>query len=689
MPAEDTRRRRLLGWQALRVAHITGLVNVLSSLGFSVPDAVRRALGRQKEAPILKSVLDKRRLSASDAADIYGVPTWSGGYFQVGAGGLMQVVTGDHERAALPEIIEALRERGLSLPLILRFPQILENRLERLNRAFGEARTKFGYEGHYQGVFPIKVNQRRVVVETLAEVGARFRTGVEAGSKAELALCLVQDIHPEALLCCNGFKDDDFIRLALWGRRLGKNVVITLEKYTELERVLRISEEMGIRPALGLRYKLHAQGSGQWEDSGGDNAKFGLSTSEMISVTERLRERGMLDTLVMVHCHVGSQVTDIRKIRSAVREAAQTYVELRELGVAIQYLNVGGGLAVDYDGSKTSFYASANYGLQEYADTVVYTVLETCQQAEVPHPTIVSESGRALTAHHALVVLPVIDVVGPTKAAVALPDLEGEPHALVADMRELLATVSIKNYREVFYDAASNKDTMHSLFDLGYLSILERAHIENLYNRILAKIARIIRDLDYVPDDFEDLPKLLADKYICNFSLFQSLPDHWAIGALFPITPLSRLDEPPTRDATLVDISCDSDGKIEKFIDLRDVKATLRLHELRADEPYYLGIFLTGAYQDVLANSHNLFGRVNEAHVRVSEDGFTVERLVNGQKARRVIENMGYEAPQLRSWLLEEAEEAKADGRLTAEEAEALVSTYNAELVGYTYLEDI
>ncbi|ADI13223.1 biosynthetic arginine decarboxylase [Truepera radiovictrix] len=637
----------------------------------------------------MKSVLDKRRLSASDAADLYGVPTWNGGYFQIGAGGLMEVVTGERERVPLPDIIAELRERGVSLPLILRFPQILENRLERLNRAFAEAREKFGYESHYQGVFPIKVNQRRVVVETLAEAGARFRTGVEAGSKAELALCLVQDIHPEALLCCNGFKDDDFIRLALWGRRLGKNVVITLEKFTELARVLRISEEMGIRPALGLRYKLHAQGSGQWEDSGGDRAKFGLSTSEMLSVTQSLRERGMLDTLVMVHCHVGSQVTDIRKIRTAVREAAQTYVELRELGVEIRYLNVGGGLAVDYDGSKTSFYASANYGLQEYADTVVYTVLETCQQASVPHPVLVSESGRALTAHHALLVLPVIDVVGPTKTAVTLPPLEGEPHTLVADMRELLETLSVKNYREVFYDAASNKDTMHSLFDLGYLSITERAHVEELYNRILAKIARIIRDLDYVPDDFEDLPKLLADKYICNFSLFQSLPDHWAIGALFPIVPLSRLDEPPTRDATLVDITCDSDGKIEKFIDLRDVKATLRLHEVRKGEPYYLGVFLMGAYQDVLANAHNLFGRVNEAHVRVSEDGFTVERIVNGQKARRVIENMGYEAPQLRAWLFEEAEEARAEGRLSAEEAEALVATYNAELVGYTYLEDI
>ena len=630
--------------------------------------------------------LDKR-FKASDAAELYGVPNWSGGYFEVGKRGEMNV-TLDGMKAPLLEMIREFREAGHALPLILRFPQILEDRLARLNGAFRTATEKFDYQNHYQGVFPVKVNQRRVVLETLAEAGARYRTGVEAGSKAELALCLVQDLHPEALLCCNGFKDEDFVRLALWGRRLNKNVVITLEKYTELGRVLKVSREMGIRPALGLRFKLHAQGSGKWEDSGGDNAKFGLSTGEMIAATEKLRELGMLDTLKMVHCHVGSQVTDIRKVRAAVREAAQTYVELRELGVEVEYLNVGGGLAVDYDGSGTSFHASANYGLQEYADTVIYTILETCQEAGVPHPIVVSESGRALTAHHAVLVLPVIDAVGPTQVAVTLPALPEGAHTLVRDMRELLETVTLKNYREVFNDAVGNKDTMHSLFDLGYLSILERAHIETLYYQTLSKIGRIVRDLDYVPEDIEDLPKLLADKYICNFSLFQSLPDHWAIGALFPIMPLHRLDERPTRDATLVDISCDSDGKIDKFIDLRDVKATLPLHRLNG-EPYYLGVFLAGAYQDVLANSHNLFGRVNEAHIRLTPEGFVTERVVNGQKARRVIENMGYEAPELRGWLVEEAEEAMANGTLSRPDAEALLSKYSAELVGYTYLEDI
>ncbi|MBS3934398.1 MAG: biosynthetic arginine decarboxylase [Truepera sp.] len=635
-------------------------------------------------------VLNTDRFTTADAAELYGVPYWSNGYFHIGQDGRLRVTLRDEDvSVALLDVIDDLKRDERALPLILRFPQILESRLTRLNDAFHEAIGKFEYQSHYQGVYPIKVNQRRVVVETIAEYGARYKTGLEAGSKAELALCLVQDTHPEALLCCNGFKDDDFIRLALWGRRLGKNVVLTLEKYSELERVLRLSREVGVRPAIGVRFKLHARGSGQWEDSGGDDAKFGLNATEIIGVVRRLQELGLIDTLLMLHCHVGSQVTDIRKIRNAVREAAQTYVELQELGARLRYLNVGGGLAVDYDGSKTTFHASANYGLQEYADTVVYEILETCNETATPHPVVVTESGRALTAHHAVIVLPVIDAIGPTREPMALPPLPEEPHTLVGDMQELLETAGIKNYREVYHDAVGNKETMHSLFDLGYLSLVERAHIEHLYNRVLAKIRRIIKDLDYVPEEFENLPRLLADKYVCNFSVFQSLPDHWAIGALFPIVPLGRLNERPTRDTTLVDISCDSDGKVSKFVDLRDVKDTLSLHELNG-EPYYLGVFLTGAYQDVLANTHNLFGRVNEAHLRLTGVGsYELTRFVSGQKARRVIENMGYEAPELREWLKQDIREAQAQGSLGEEEAESALELYSNELIGYTYLEQV
>ncbi len=625
----------------------------------------------------------------SDAEELYGIPNWSNGYFAVSPEGELTVSAKGSSPVSLRGIVEELRAEGRSVPMILRFPDVLEDRIDRVNEAFAAAIAEAGYQGRYQGVFPIKVNQRRVVVETVAEYGGAYHTGLEAGSKAELALALAQEAHPDALLCCNGFKDDDFIRLALWGRKLGRNVIITLEKYSELDRVLRISREMGVRPALGARFKLHARGSGQWEASGGDDAKFGLTATELLNVARRLQEAGLVEALELLHCHVGSQLTDIRRIRVAVREAAQAYVELAEMGVGVRYLDVGGGLAVDYDGSKTSFYVSANYGLREYADTVVYTVMEACQEWEVAQPTLVSESGRALTAHHAVLVMPVIDAMGPTRESLPLPPIEGELHSLIKDMRDLLAGITVKTYREVYNEAVSSKDTMHSLFDLGYLSLLERAHFENLFNRILMRVARVVEGLDYVPEEFEALPRQLADKYVVNFSLFQSLPDHWAIHALFPIVPLSRLDERPTRNATLVDISCDSDGKIDKFIDLRDVLHTLPVHELRRGEPYYLGAFLTGAYQDVLANAHNLFGRVNEAHVRLGADGHRIERFINGQKARRVIENMGYETPLLHASLARRADACAADGTLSADERQELLELYDRELVGYTYLESL
>ena len=624
----------------------------------------------------------------ADATELYNVDAWSSGYLRVGDDGHLRVRV-DGAEAALSDIVAKIQAEGRPLPTILRFPQILEDRLARVNGAFEQVIAEAGYRGAYQGVYPIKVNQRRVVVETLAEAGARWRTGLEAGSKAELALILVQDTHPAALIQCNGFKDDDFVRLALWGRKLGKNVTITLEKVGELERVLRIARELDVEPAIGVRFKLHARGSGAWESSGGDDAKFGLTASELLAVADRLRREGLGHTLTMLHTHVGSQVTDVRKIRVAVREAAQTYVELVESGVTPAYLNLGGGLAVDYDGSKTTFHASANYGLREYAEALVYTVMEVCDEAGTPHPTLVTESGRALTAHHSVVVAPVIDVIGRTRDPVALPPLPDDPHALVGDMEELLGDVTVKTYRQVYNEAVSNKDTMHQLFDLGYLSLVERAHIERLYNRVLERIQKVIAGLDYVPEELEDLSTWLADTYVVNFSVFQTLPDHWAIGALFPIVPLARLNERPTRRATLADISCDSDGKITKFVDLRDVAATLPVHEIRADEPYLLGFCLTGAYQDVLANAHNLFGRVAEAHVRIGADGeIAIERFVGGQKARRVIENMGYETEELLAWLGQEIGEAEAAGSpLRADEEAALRELYGHELVGYTYFE--
>jgi arginine decarboxylase len=641
-----------------------------------VPTSQRRRL----RAPLEKL----KRYTAKDAEETYLVPHWAAGFFRVGEDGHLEVTPEGNggPSASLYEIVTDLRDEGRPLPVMLRFPQILEARVVELNEAFRRAIHKYGYRGNYQGLFPVKVNQRRMVVETIAQAGKPYLHGLEAGSKAELALILAQDLHKDALIACNGFKDDDFIRLALMGKKLGKNVVITLEKFAELGRVMRIARELGVEPAIGIRYKLKTKGSGQWEESGGEAAKFGLTTPEIMKTVDLLAEAGMLGTISMLHSHIGSQVTDIRRIKQAVREIAQTYVQLRKLGAPVRYLNLGGGLAVDYDGSKTAFYASANYSLSEYAEDLVYVTKEICDGHGEPHPTLVTESGRAITAYHSVLVLEVVDTIKPPgEDKVEEPE---DVHPVVKDMFDLARSISAKNYREVYHDAFSNKDTLQNLYDLGLISLRDRALAESLFYQIARKTLKFALELDYPADELEDLQKMLADKLVCNFSLFQSLPDSWAIKQLFPIVPLSRLDERPTREATLVDITCDSDGKFDRFIDLHDVRNTLPVHEIRPGEPYYLGVFLTGAYQDVLGMNHNLFGRIGEAHVRVDADGYEIERFVVGEKARRVIEKMGYEEGEL----AEAVEKLVRSSRLTPAEKGAFMEQYARELVGYTYLED-
>ncbi len=626
-----------------------------------------------------------RRFSPKEAEEIYLVPYWGAGFFRVGRKGELEVTPLGPEgpAASLQEIVEALRDEGRPLPLVLRFPQILEARVRDLNEAFLEAMAKYGYQGTYRGVYPVKVNQRRLVLETVARAGRPYHLGLEAGSKPELALILAQDLSPEALITTNGFKDDDFVRLALMGRKLGRNVVITLEKFAELSRVVRLSKELGVKPLLGIRYKLKAKGAGQWEASGGENAKFGLTTPEIVRAVEVLREEGLLDTLVMLHAHIGSQVTDIRKVKQAVREAAQTYVQLRKLGAPLQYLNLGGGLAVDYDGSKTNFYASANYTLSEYAENLVYVTKEVVEAQGEPHPILVTESGRAITAYHEVLVLQVIDVIAPPGEARPSPP-PPEAHPLVKELWESLQSLTPKNFQEVYHDAFADKETLQTLYDLGLVSLRDRALAEEIFYHIARRVQAIAQNLPYVPDELEDLEKLLADKLVCNFSVFQSLPDAWAIHQLFPVVPLSRLLEPPTRRATLVDISCDSDGKMDRFIDLHDVRQTLPVHPVRPGEPYYLGVFLVGAYQDVLGSNHNLFGQVGEAHVRVEEEGFAIERFVGGETAERVIEKMGFTARELMLGV----ERLVRQSRLSPAEKGAFLERYARELQGYTYLED-
>ena len=626
-----------------------------------------------------------KRFSSKEAEEVYLVPYWGAGFFRVGEDGELEVTPLGPKgpSASLLEIVEALRDEGRPLPLVLRFPQILEARVRELNEAFLQAMKKYGYQGGYRGVYPVKVNQRRLVLETVAKAGRPYHYGLEAGSKPELALILAQDLSQEALITTNGFKDDDFVRLALMGKKLGRNVVITLEKFAELPRVLRLSREVGVRPSLGIRYKLKAKGAGQWEASGGENAKFGLTTPEIVRAVEILKEEGLLDTLVMLHAHIGSQVTDIRRIKAAVREAAQTYVQLRKLGAPLRYLNLGGGLAVDYDGSKTNFYASANYTLEEYAEDLVYVTKEVVEAHGEPHPILVTESGRAVTAYHEVLVLEVIDVITPPGEKRPLPPGQ-EAHPLVKELWESLESLSPKNFREVYHDAFADKETLQTLYDLGLVSLKDRALAEEIFYHIARRVYAIAQELPYAPDELEDLEKLLADKLVCNFSIFQSLPDAWAIHQLFPIVPLSRLQEPPTRRATLVDISCDSDGKIDRFIDLHDVRHTLPVHPVRPGEPYYLGVFLVGAYQDVLGSNHNLFGQVGETHVVVDEEGFAIERFVAGETAEKVIEKMGFTARELMLGV----ERLVRQSRLSPAEKGAFLERYARELQGYTYLED-
>jgi arginine decarboxylase len=626
-----------------------------------------------------------KRFSPKEAEEVYLVPYWGAGFFRVGEDGELEVTPLGPKgpSASLLEVVEALRDEGRPLPLVLRFPQILEARVRELNEAFLKAMKKYGYQGGYRGVYPVKVNQRRLVLETVARAGRPYHHGLEAGSKPELALILAQDLSQEALITTNGFKDDDFVRLALMGKKLGRNVVITLEKFAELPRVLRLSRELGVKPSLGIRYKLKAKGAGQWEASGGENAKFGLTTPEIVRAVEILKEEGLLEALVMLHAHIGSQVTDIRRIKAAVREAAQTYVQLRKLGAPLRYLNLGGGLAVDYDGSKTNFYASANYTLEEYAEDLVYVTKEVVEAHGEPHPILVTESGRAVTAYHEVLVLEVIDVITPPGEKRPAPPGQ-EAHPLVKELWESLESLSPKNFREVYHDAFADKETLQTLYDLGLVSLKDRALAEEIFYHIARRVYAIAQSLSYAPDELEDLEKLLADKLVCNFSIFQSLPDAWAIHQLFPITPLNRLQEPPTRRATLVDISCDSDGKIDRFIDLHDVRHTLPVHPVRPGEPYYLGVFLVGAYQDVLGSNHNLFGQVGEAHVVVDEEGFAIERFVAGETAEQVIEKMGFTARELMLGV----ERLVRQSRLSPAEKGAFLERYARELRGYTYLED-
>jgi len=620
--------------------------------------------------------------------ELYNLEGWGEEYFTVNDSGHMVLrPPGTPEPGIdLKELVDEVVERGIGPPLLLRFSELIRARVEELHEAFQRAIDEYGYHGGYRGVYPIKVNQDRYLVENLLESGRPYHFGLEAGSKPELLAVMAMLEDEDALIVCNGYKDEEYVETALLASRLGRKLILVVEKPSELGLVVAVSRRLGIEPRIGCRARLSARGAGHWEASGGDRSKFGLGVSDLVAAVRRLGDEGLLHTFELLHFHLGSQISSIRAVREALREAGWLYVNLVQMGAPLRYLDVGGGLGVDYDGSRTDFISSINYTLQEYANDLVFDVQEICDRVGVAHPTLVSESGRATVAHHAVLV---IDVLGVTRLRGrtipdALPDASEPVVRLLLDTyREL----EEDNALEAYHDATSLRDQCRSLFNLGHLSLEQRALAEDLYLAVCEKALASFRSQEEEPEEREELEKYLADTYFCNFSLFQSLPDSWAIDQLFPVMPLHRLDEEPTQRAVLADITCDSDGRIDRFIGDREAKSTLELHPLR-DEPYYLGIFLVGAYQEILGDLHNLFGDTNTVHVSMDPDGgYRIDGVVEGDRVTDVLEYVRYTRKELVARLRRNTEEALRAKRMTFEESKQILRVFEAGLSGYTYLE--
>jgi arginine decarboxylase len=621
------------------------------------------------------------------ARTLYNIEGWGIGYFDINEQGHV-VVRPDAENPAreldLFELANDLEAQGVGLPLLLRFSDILCSRIESLTERFSRAIKEYDYTGGYTTVYPIKVNQQRHVVEEIVEFGKASGVGLECGSKPELQAVLALAEHTDHLIVCNGYKDEEFMRLALMGQKLGHKVYIVLEQLSEVDVLLQVADELGVNPTAGVRIKLHSEGSGRWAKSGGEKSKFGLSTAQLVKLVDKLRDAGRLDILKLIHFHLGSQITDIRYIKAGLQEAARYYAELRAMGVDVTHVDVGGGLGVDYDGSNSTSQASVNYSLQEYANDVVYTLAESCRELELPMPHIISESGRALTAHHALLLLSVIDVE--SQADNVVPTLQESDHTFLHEMLDDFKHVTTRRVREVYHDATFGKDRSQELFNSGVLSLRERALAEQIYVATITAVARIAQqDREEYSDIIEDLEAILTDRYFCNFSLFQSLPDSWAIDQLFPVMPIHRLNEEPNRRGTIQDVTCDSDGKIERFIGGgRTVKPSLPLHPFNDGEQYILGIFLTGAYQEILGDLHNLFGDTNAVHIRLSDNGYEVAELVHGDTVTEVLAYVQFRASDL---LATFRRKVTAATNITRQEANTFIADYVAGLEGYTYLE--
>ena len=631
-----------------------------------------------------------------DSLELYGVNAWGNGYFGINAAG-HTVVRPDwnaEREIDLHEVITGLAARDLTTPVVVRFSDILRHRLTRIRDAFATAIAENEYKNRYCAVFPIKVNQQRLVVEEIYGYGREFGFGLEVGSKPELlAVMALTEGESQRLIICNGFKDDSYIEAVILAAKLGRTIIPVVENFGELHLILKHAKKYGVRPRIGVRVKLASEGAGRWRDSAGEKSKFGLFVTEILELFRTLKEQGMEDCLQLVHCHPGSQLQDIRRVKDAVTELAHVYAELKQLGAGLQYIDIGGGLGVDYDGSRTNYESSMNYTLAEYASDVVYRIASVCNARGIEHPIIVSESGRATCAHHSVLVCDVLGSSRLDRFRVSDADEqkvrgEGEMPQPVKDLLDAYRSVTERRVVECYHDAQQAREQALQMFSVGYLGLEARGLVERLYWATCAKIRDVARKLPALPEELEGLEAILSDIYFCNLSIFQSLPDSWAIDQLFPIMPIHRLDERPARTAVLADITCDSDGKIDNFVSLRETKHSLELHDLRPDEPYYVAVFLVGAYQETLGDLHNLFGDTHVVHIKLhDEGGWWIEETVKGDTAAEVLRYMQYDVERLVPQFARDCERAVREGRITLPESQAMRRFYEGELVGYTYLE--
>lgn len=635
---------------------------------------------------ILNCLMRKWRIE--DSAELYNINGWGINYFSINEKGNV-VVTPRRgcQPVDLKELIDELQLRDVSVPVLLRFPDILDSRIEQMSSCFKIAAEEYGFKGQSFTVYPIKVNQMRPVVEEIVSHGKKFNIGLEAGSKPELHAVIAINTDSDSLIICNGYKDESYIELALLAQKMGKTIFIVVEKLNELKLIARVAKRLRVKPLIGIRVKLASSGSGKWEDSGGDVSKFGLTSSELLEALDFLEKNKMQETLRLVHFHIGSQVNKIRRIKIALREAAQFYVQIRKLGFEIDFVDVGGGLGVDYDGTRSSNSGSSvNYSIQEYVNDATFAMVDACDKNELPHPNIITESGRSLTAHHSVLVFEVLE-------SASLPvwedgeEVQEDDHELLHELYNAWESLNQSKMLETWHDAQQIREEALDMFSLGMLDLQTRARIERLFWSVAREIHQMASEMKRPPEELLNLPKLLSDKYFCNFSLFQSLPDSWAIDQIFPIIPIHRLDEKPDRTVTIQDITCDSDGKIDNFISTRNFSHHLPVHSMRARESYYIGVFLVGAYQEILGDLHNLFGDTNAVHVSVDEKGYYIDQIIDGETVAEVLDYVQYNSKKLvrtvETWVMTSVKQ----GRITAEEGKEFLSNYRSGLYGYTYLE--